>query len=277
LTYSYRYINGNPTGTCTPPTQPSSVVGDKTNSFCIDPDHIAPIGTYFTDLKNGTLPSFAFIEGGYGHNDEHPGSGQSILNGQVQVASLVNALMSSTSWKDSVFFLSYDEGGGPYDHVPPVPGHSNDFTAANLGTIPDISQIAVNPDAYNPCVPSGGTPTLHCDLKASEPGGNPADAPALHGFAAQLGFRVPNIVISPFTRKHYVSHIPMDHTAIIKFVENRFIGPSAHLTPRDAAQPDLLDFFDFNAVPWSTPPSPVSPATPQSLGYDPCTPANFAP
>jgi hypothetical protein len=47
----------------------------------------------------------------------------------------------------------------------------------------------------------------------------------------------------------------MDHTAIIKFVENRFIGSSAHLTARDAAQPNLLDFFDFNNVPWATPPS----------------------
>ncbi len=78
---------------------------------------------------------------------------------------------------------------------------------------------------------------------------NPGDAPAQKGFAAQLGFRLPNLVISPFTRKHYVSHIPMDHTAIIKFVENRFIGPAAHLTNRDAAQPDLLNFFDFTNAP----------------------------
>ena len=49
----------------------------------------------------------------------------------------------------------------------------------------------------------------------------------------------------PSRRRHYVSHVPMDHTAIIKFVENRFIGGSAHLTARDAAQPNLLDFFDF--------------------------------
>ena len=49
------------------------------------------------------------------------------------------------------------------------------------------------------------------------------------GFAAQLGFRLPNMVISPFSRQHYVSHIPMDHTAIIKFVENRFIGNGTHL------------------------------------------------
>jgi phospholipase C len=185
--------------------------------------------------------------------------------------------MSSSSWKDSVFFLSYDEGGGPYDHVPPVPGHSNDFTSPSMGTIPDISQIAVNPDSFNPCVPAGGTATLHCDLGAKDPGANPGDAAAMQGFAAQIGFRVPNMVISPFTRKHYVSHIPMDHTAIIKFVENRFIGSSAHLTARDAAQPDLLDFFDFNNIPWAAPPTPPAPVTAQSLGHDPCKPTQMGP
>jgi len=37
-------------------------VNDQKNSFCIDTAHIAPIETYFSDLTNGTLPSFAFIE-----------------------------------------------------------------------------------------------------------------------------------------------------------------------------------------------------------------------
>jgi phospholipase C len=278
LSYSYQYLYENTTGAaCIPPTQPSSVVGDSSNSFCIDPNHIAPLSTYFTDLANGKLPSFSFIEAGYGNNDEHPGSGQSILLGQTQMASILNAFMTSPAWKDSVFFLSYDEGGGPYDHVPPVPGHSNDNTDTSLGTIPDISQIAVNPDSYGPCLPSGGTPTLHCDLTPGEPGTNPADAAAIQGFAAQLGFRVPNMIISPFVRRHYVSHTPMDHTAVIKFVENRFIGSNAHLTPRDAAQPNLLEFFDFSNVPWATPPTPPTPVTAQSLGYDPCTPTSFAP
>jgi phospholipase C len=286
LNYSYKYMYENPTGAaCKAPTQPSSVVGDSTNSFCIDPNHVAPIYsqsnpqyTYFTDLTNGTLPSFAFIEAGYANNDEHPGSGQSVLLGQTQVANVVNSLMASPEWNDSVFFLSYDEGGGPYDHVPPVPGHSNDNTDASLGTIPDISPIAVNPgDGYNPCVPTGGVPTLHCDLVSTDPGANALDAAAQQGFAAQLGFRLPNIIISPFTRRHYVSHTPMDHTAVIKFVENRFIGASAHLTARDAAQPNLLEFFDFNGIPWITPPTPPVPVTAQSLGYDPCTPASMGP
>jgi phospholipase C len=278
LTYSLAYLYENPSGAaCTLPTKPSSAVGDPTNSFCIDPNHIAPLSQYFVDLTNGTLPSFAFIEAGYGNNDEHPGSGQSILLGQAQVANIVNSLMASSMWQSTVFFLSYDEGGGPFDHVPPVPGHSNDFTDASLGAIPDISSISVNPDGYGPCVPPGPAPTVHCDLAKIDPGANPGDVAAQKGFAAQLGFRLPNIVISPFARRHYVSHIPMDHTAVIKFVENRFIGSSAHLTPRDAAQPDLMDFFDFTNVPWATPPSPPAPVTAQSLGYNPCNPANLGP
>jgi phospholipase C len=274
LSYSTQFVYENPTGAaCTPPLQASSTVGDSTNSFCIDTNHIAPLSAYFTDLTNGTLPSFAFIEAGYGNNDEHPGSGQPILAGQAQVANIVNSFMASSSWSDSVFFFSYDEGGGPYDHVPPVPGHSNDYTDTTLGSIPDIAQIAVNADQYNPCIPTGGTPTAHCDLSATDPGANPADVAAVQGFAAQLGFRLPNIVISPFTRKHYVSHAPMDHTAVIKFVENQFIGGSAHLTARDAAQPNLLDFFDFNKIPWEIPPTPPAPVS----GNSSCTPTNFAP
>lgn len=162
-----------------------------------------------------------------------------------------------------------------------MPGHSNDYTyTSTLGaTPPDISSITVNADSYFPCVPPNppGTVTRHCDLKTNWPGANSGDAAAQQGFAAQLGFRLPNIVISPFTRRHYVSHIPMDHTAIIKFVENRLIGPSAHLTARDAAQPNLLEFFDFTNSPWATSPTPPTPVTPSSLGYDPCDATSMGP
>ncbi len=271
--YSKQYLYENPQqAACTPPTVGSQqAVGDPGNAFCVDPTHIAPLAQYMSDVQNNTLPSYAFIETAYGASDEHPGSGQSILEGQQQVALLINALMQSKSWASSVFFLSYDEPGGPFDHVPPVPGHSNDNTDTALGSIPDIGSIAVNPDSFWPCPASGGVPTINCDLKSTDPGFNATDAPAQQGFAAQLGFRLPNLVISPFVRQHYVSHIPMDHTAVIKFVENRFINSSAHLTNRDAAQPDLLDFFDFQNVPWSTPPTPPAPNSTSGT----CTPTSM--
>ena len=282
LSYSYKYLHENPasdpkTGydpnACAAPTQPSSVVGDTSNSFCVDPDHFAPLSQYYKDLNNNALSSFSFIEAGYGQNDEHPGSQQSVLTGQQEMAKVLNAFMSSPEWKDSVFFLSYDEGGGPYDHVPPVPGHSNDNTAASQNAdYPDISSVAVNPDGYAPCVPKAPG-DLHCDLGASDPGAVSTDAPAVNGFDAQLGFRVPNMVISPFTRQHYVSHVPMDHTGVIKFVENRFIPGDPTLTAHDAAEPDLQNFFDFTGAPWATPPTPPLPNSSTSS----CTPASIGP
>jgi phospholipase C len=287
FTYSikYLYLKSAKRPTCVAPTIDSGpAVGDPNNAFCIDVTHIAPLSTFNSDLANGTLPSFAYIEAGYSVNDEHPGSGQSVLLGQAQMASLFNAFMASPSWGDSIFFWTYDEGGGPYDHVPPVPGHTNDKTdsqdSADYPT--DISSIAVNPDSYFPCVPASGLlPTLHCDLgpntyaKSAEPGSNPGDAAAQQGFAAQLGFRLPNMVLSPFTRRHYVSHTPMDHTAVIKLVETRFIGSGASLTARDAAQPDTLDFFDFTNIPWLIPPSGVPQPFDPSQATATCTASNM--
>jgi hypothetical protein len=94
------------------------------------------------------------------------------------------------------------------------------------------------------------------------------------------------MIVSPFTKKHYVGHNPMDHTAIIRFVEDNFIGKqqtcaagspesaTCYLTNRDAAQPKLLDFFDFVNVPWATPPAASQlPAVP-SVGST-CTPASM--
>jgi phospholipase C len=181
--YASKYLYENPQQSpCTAPTIGSQqAVGDATNAFCVDPNHIAPIAQYLTDVANNALPSYSFIETAFGQSDEHPGSNQSILNGQRQVASLINALINSTSWSSSVFFLSYDEAGGPFDHVPPVPGHSNDFTDSSLASIPDIGAIAVNADGFNPCLPPGGVPTLNCDLRPVDPGANAGDAPAQQG------------------------------------------------------------------------------------------------
>jgi phospholipase C len=70
------------------------------------------------------------------------------------------------------------------------------------------------------------------------------------------GYRLPLIVISPFTKKNYVSHTVADYTAMLKFIETRFNVPA--LTKRDAAQMDMTEFFDFENVPWATPPTQAS-------------------
>ena len=74
------------------------------------------------------------------------------------------------------------------------------------------------------------------------------------------GLRVPVVVISPWAKPHFVSHVNRDYTAILKFIETRFNLPA--LTARDAAQDDMEEFFDFSSVQVPTPPAlPVQPTS----------------
>src|SRR4051794_13493128 len=187
------------------------------------PQNIAPISQYFTDLQNGTLPQVVMIEPATDAGlDEHP-SDTAASNSQAganYTASLINALMQSSSWKDSAFILTYDEFGGFYDHVAPQPTVSPD----------GIKPVDLLPGDV--CTTSPG-PT--CDF-------------------TYTGYRVPLLVVSPYAKKNYVSHSVADLTAILKLVETRFnVAP---LTQRDAAQIDMTEFFDFSNPPWMTAPTP---------------------
>jgi len=191
--------------------------------------NVVPLSQYFADVQNGTLPQVAYIETGIEVNDtsssgvdEHPKS--NIQLGAQFAAKLINALMNSQSWKDSVLIQTFDEGGGLYDHVPPI-------------SVP-------SPDGIPPIMPATNQP----------------------GDFTLTGFRVPLMVISPFSKKNFVSHTPMDYTAALKLIETRFNLPA--LTQRDKSMPDMTEFFDFttDTGPWATPPSP--PTQPTNL---PCT------
>jgi phospholipase C len=71
-------------------------------------------------------------------------------------------------------------------------------------------------------------------------------------------------VVSPFTKKNYVSHTVTDSTSVLKMIESRFGLPN--LNHRDAAGMDMSEFFDFKNKPWATPPTPPSQPT-----NGPCT------
>ena len=200
------------------------------------PTNIVGVDQFLTDLTNGTLPSVAYIEPGYKSGlDEHPGvddaaPGANIQVGALYVSSLIGALMQSSSWKDSVFILTFDEFGGFYDHVAPQTGA---FSPSPDGIPPNDLLQGPPPNGPDVCVGNSG-PT--CDF-------------------VYTGYRVPLIVVSPFAKKNFVSHTVADFTAWLKFVETRFKLPS--LTKRDAAQMDMTEFFDFNNPPWITPPTNI--------------------
>ena len=191
------------------------------------PNQFAPTTQLMSDIQNGTLPQVSFIEpAGYVGLDEHPTdtdvtNAPNVQAGAAYVESIVDGLMGSPSWKDSVFIFTYDEGGGFYDHVPP-----------HLATPPDSIEYPTDLSSTDICA-NNTSPVC--------------------GFFV-TGFRVPLIVISPFTKRNYVSHTVMDYTAILKLIETRFKLPN--LTARDAAQPDMTEFFDFANMSWATPPTP---------------------
>jgi phospholipase C len=196
--------------------------------------NIAPISEYYSDLENGTLPQVAEIyaasdAGLDEHGSDSDAHATNVQSGARYTSQLVNALMNSSSWEDSAFIFTFDESGGLYDHVAPQP--------------------AVSPDGIKPVdLPAGyictGATGPICDFTIT-------------------GYRIPLTVISPYAKKNYVSHTVMDSTAILKFIETRFNLPA--LTKRDAAQPDMTEFFDFNNPPWMSPPAP-----PQQKVGSPC-------
>ena len=209
--------------------------------FSTLPSNVVSASDFVSDANAGNLPSVSFIEPGYlSGQDEHPSSGTDVQVGASYVATLINGLMQSKSWKDSVFILTYDEAGGTYDHVPPVQMTNPD----GIGPI-DLASTDI-------CAGMTNTSNPICNFEYT-------------------GYRVPLLVISPFTKKNYVSHTPADYTAILAFIEDRFGLPA--LTKRDAAQMNMEEFFDFQNAPWTTPPSniPTQPTggacNAQNLGY----------
>lgn len=74
----------------------------------------------------------------------------------------------------------------------------------------------------------------------------------------RLGFRVPAVVVSPYARPNFVSHVERDHTSVLKLIERKWNLPP--MTARDAGADDLLDMVDFSAPPaFAVPPALPAP------------------
>ena len=71
---------------------------------------------YFNDVKAGALPQVTFIISAAFYSEHPP---LNILLGEKKIASVINALIQSPFWTNSALFLTWDEGGGFFDHVPP--------------------------------------------------------------------------------------------------------------------------------------------------------------
>lgn len=161
---------------------------------------------FFRDAREGTLPSYSFIEPRLvvNHNDQHPPVDDFLftnaeLAGEQLLYDVYNALRHGKHWERTLFILTYDEHGGCYDHIPPPP--------------------AVPPDLQ---YPAG-----QYDFKFD-----------------RLGVRLPVVLMSPYIEPGTIVHTLFDHTSIIKTVCMRWNLPP--LTERDKAATDLWEVLTLD-------------------------------
>jgi phospholipase C len=145
---------------------------------------ISPETQVLTDIQQGHLAQVTWIVPDFNHSD-HPGAPS---EGPDWVASITNAIGASPFWHSTAIFISWDDWGGWYDHVPP----------------PQVDNMG-------------------------------------------LGFRVPLIVVSPYARHGYISHVTHESSGFLTYIEGIYGLPS--LGARDLNADDYSDCFDYNQTP----------------------------
>jgi phospholipase C len=140
---------------------------------------VQPLGQFEYDCLNDALPTVSWILPPSGY-DEHPAALPAA--GAQFVAGKIDAIAANPDvWAKTVFILSYDENDGLFDHVPPP-------------------------------TPPAGTPDEFV-FKTSNTGTDGG------GLPTGLGFRVPCIIVSPWTVGGYVCSEVSDHTSQLRFLE----------------------------------------------------------
>ncbi len=143
---------------------------------------------FLNDASTGNLPAVSWVLTDFDKSEHASYSPQA---GILQVGKALSALTNIPDrWASTVLFLTYDENGGFFDHVAPPtppPGTPGEFITSTK-------------------------PATTCLPLPSE---DQRDAPI------GLGFRVPMLVISPYSRGGFVCSDTFDHTSMLRFIESR--------------------------------------------------------
>ena len=78
--------------------------------------NVAPSAQLLEDLKNGQLPAVSWVFSADPDSDHPPFS---VCEGENWTVNILNALMESPEWASTAVFITWDDFGGFYDHVPP--------------------------------------------------------------------------------------------------------------------------------------------------------------
>ena len=198
--------------------------------------HLRTTRRFFADADAGALPSVSIVDPDFGvYSEENP---QDIRYGESFAAEVINRVMHGPGWRDTLLIWTYDEHGGYYDHVPPPPAVAPDDVPAHNYQLRFPSWVrALFRRAF-------------ADLENLDSG--PPDY-------LSYGFRVPAVIVSPYARRDYVCSATLDHTSVLKLIEQKWNLPA--LTRRDAAAGSPLDALNLDAPPaFGVPPQLPAPA-----------------
>lgn len=196
------------------------------------------------DVKNKTLPQVSWILPSKS-NSEHPSGPSSPNRGGNFTHDVLTAITANPEvWSKTVFFLTFDENDGLFDHLPApaVPSYNEDGTLAGKSTI-DLAGMYFNNE--------GGDYIDKRDTISGQvrPWG--------------LGPRVPMYIISPWSKGGWVDSQVADHTSVGQFIEKRFGVTLPAVSPwHRSVCSDLTSAFDF-----VNPNDPVFPDLPETADY----------
>jgi phospholipase C len=186
------------------------------------PLHFHQFNQFKADARNGTLPSYSFVEPSFAiePNDQH--SPHDVTAGENFLAEVWQAVSTGANWAQTLVVITYDEHGGCYDHVPPPWG----------AVVPDV---------------------------ASFPG---AQGFRFNRFGVRVPAVVISPLIEPGTVFRSPTGVPFDHASILATVRDWLAIPDSAMLPsqRVKAAP-TLEFLltrdrPRDALPDITPPAP---------------------
>ena len=107
---------GLPTDPCD--YDPSDVPFEYYQQFADNSAYMKDYLDFVAAVQAGTLPELSFVKG-VGYHNEHPGYGTRISDGIDFSTGVVNAVLGSSLANDTLVLVTWDEGGGFFDHVKP--------------------------------------------------------------------------------------------------------------------------------------------------------------
>jgi len=165
------------------------------------------------DVETGDLPAVSWLVPPSNFSD-HPGSP---WYGAWYISEVMDILTKNREvWKKTIFIVTYDENDGYFDHVPPfLPPHTEK---------PETGKASAGID----------TRVEHVSMKQEKERGMRQQRESAIG----LGYRVPMLVISPWSKGGWVNSEVFDHTSNLRFLEHWLSAK----TGKKIEQPQISDW-----------------------------------